>query len=299
MWAVAVSLSVVIPTHRRPEPLARCLDALARQEYPRDLFEVLVVDNRNPPGTVEPVVRAFEHRLAVRLVTEDTPGPAAARNAGARAAMAPVLAFTDDDCIPDPGWLRAIAEATDAHPDALIGGPALDEEPRGLWTAASRLVDDYFCAQQNADPAAMRFFPSNNLAMAKAAFQAVGGFDTHFPRAAGEDRDFCARWRASGRHLVSAPAARVRHAHPLSMRGFVRQQMNYGRGAFRFHARANGSGPGGVAFYAGLLAHPFREVRTARAAALLGLVLVSQAAVAAGYFSEMAFGGLKGFRSGD
>jgi GT2 family glycosyltransferase len=169
-------------------------------------------------------------------------------------------------------------------------------------------VHDYFCAQQNADPHALRFFPSNNLAMAKAAFQAVGGFDIHFPRAAGEDRDFCVRWRASGRHLVSAPDARVRHAHPLSMRGFVRQQMNYGRGAFRFHTRArtrtdsngaNGSRPGGLAFYAGLLADPFRRVPAARAAALLGLVLVSQAAVAAGYFSEMAFGGLKGFRSGD
>jgi GT2 family glycosyltransferase len=291
---VAVSISIIIPTFRRPEPLARCLDALTRQEYPRDQFEVVVVDNRNPPGTVEPVVRAFEDRLALRRVTEDTPGPAAARNAGAHTAAAPILAFTDDDCIPDPGWLRALGETLAVHPDALVGGTSLDLEPRGLCTAASRLVHDYFCAQQNADAGVPRFFPSNNLAVPKAAFHAVGGFDAHFPRAAGEDRDFCARWRASGRHLVSAPEARVRHAHPLSVRGFVRQQMNYGRGAFQYRSRA-----GGLGFYAGLLAHPFRQAKAPRAAALFGLVLVSQAAVAAGYFSEMAFGGLKGFRSGD
>ena len=75
--------------------------------------------------------------------------------------------------------------------------------------------------------------------------------------------------------------------------------MSYGRGAFRFHAARAGRGLAPLPFYAGLLAYPFRHAHAVRAAALAGLVVLSQAAVAAGYFWEMAFGGLKGLRSGD
>jgi len=294
-----VSVSVVIPTHGRPEALAACLEGLASQTCPRDLFEAVVVDNRNPPGLIESVAADYTARLRLRVVSEPIPGPAAARNTGARAATSTLLAFIDDDCVPEPGWIAALAAAHGQGPEALIGGTTIDGEPRGLCTSASRLVLDYFCARANADPRDPRFFPSNNLAAPAVPFHAAGGFDTRFARAAGEDRDFCDRWRARGGQLRHAPEAVVRHVHPLTIRTFVRQQMSYGRGAFRFHSAHAGRGLAPLPFYAGLLAYPFRHARAVRAAALAGLVVVSQAAVAAGYFWEMAFGGLKGLRSGD
>ena len=291
-------LSVVIPTYERPAALTGALEALCAQTYPRERFEVIVVDNA---GGAETVVRPFEARLPVRALRETRRGPAAARNTGARAARGTLLAFTDDDCRPAPEWLAALAEAASAAPGALIGGRTVDlPSPSGMCTRASRLVLDYFCERQNADPARPRFFPSNNLAVPKEAFETIGGFDASFPRAAGEDRDLCERWRAAGRPLVHAPQALVRHAHALAFRSFVRQQVSYGRGAFRFRAAGPGRPLGPPAFYAGLLACPFRHAGPVRGAALAGLVLVSQAAVAAGYVSERLAGltGLKALRAG-
>src|SRR5947209_16629356 len=99
--------SVVIPTCRRPALLGRCLDALAAQTLPPEDYEILVADDAADDAT-RARVESFAARVpvAVRyLAVSDTHGPAAARNVGRRAARAPVVAFTDDDTIPDPGWL--------------------------------------------------------------------------------------------------------------------------------------------------------------------------------------------------
>jgi GT2 family glycosyltransferase len=295
-----VRITVVVPTFRRPDALAACLDALAQQTLARAEYEVVVVDNATPP-TASGTVRAFEARLDLRGVHEPARGPAAARNSGARVARAPHIAFTDDDCRPEPGWLAALAEAIERDPTALIGGETLDGRPENLCSAASHLLVSHFTARQNVDLTAPAFFPSNNLAAPARELAALGGFDARFPRAAGEDRDLCERWRAHGRRLVHAPQAVVRHAPSLTLWGFLRQQMAYGRGACALHgADAPRPRPGrrfqGPAFYAGLLAQPYRIARLPRATALTGLVLLSQAAVAAGYLAEGA--GLKGFRSG-
>ncbi|HEY8976666.1 MAG TPA: glycosyltransferase family 2 protein, partial [Burkholderiaceae bacterium] len=106
------SLSVVIPTYRRPALLARCLDALLAQSLPGHAFEVIVVDD----GCTEDT-RACCSEVAIRscrrggpviryLRPQGTRGPAAARNRGWRAAQGRVVAFTDDDTVPDPDWLR-------------------------------------------------------------------------------------------------------------------------------------------------------------------------------------------------
>ena len=126
-------------------------------------------------------------------------------------------------------------------------------------------------------------------------FRALGGFDTGFPLAAGEDRELCDRWLRHGHRLLYAPEAVVFHAHALSPRRFWRQHFNYGRGAFHFHqARARAGGSGGrvrvepPSFYLNLLRYPLARARGRRAAALTALLVVSQIANAAGYFRERA-----------
>ncbi|HEX6362166.1 MAG TPA: glycosyltransferase, partial [Albitalea sp.] len=102
-------ISVVIPTCRRPELLARCLAAVLTQSIARDAYEVVVVDDGHDDAT-----RAAVERLqpaggapALRYLRPARGrGPAVARNAGWRAARAPVVAFTDDDTIPDARWLE-------------------------------------------------------------------------------------------------------------------------------------------------------------------------------------------------
>ncbi|MFP4643769.1 MAG: glycosyltransferase family 2 protein [Spirochaetales bacterium] len=93
-------VSVIVPTYRDWERLRRCLDALERQTYPKDRFEVVVVNN-DPDGSVPDLPNSSN----VRMLTEPRPGSYAARNTAIHNARGEVLAFTDSDCIPDKDWL--------------------------------------------------------------------------------------------------------------------------------------------------------------------------------------------------
>jgi GT2 family glycosyltransferase len=197
-----------------------------------------------------------------------------------------LLAFTDDDCAPDPGWLNAFAGCLAPGAGRAAGGRTINALPANPYSAASQGLVDYLYSHFNRDPARARFLTSNNLAVPARDFRALGGFDERFTLAAGEDRDFCARWLCSGRQMVYLPAARVYHAHPLSPRTFFRQQFNYGRGAFYFHRlrQAGESRREPPAFYLKLLSHPFSAgSRRARDAGQALLMAFSQLAIAAGY----------------
>src|SRR5690242_16282570 len=95
--------SVVVPTYNRPQPLSRCLDALARLYYPREQFEVIVVDDGSTESLAA-LVKNFQERLDIRYLREEHAGPGMARNVGAAHARGEYLAFTDDDCAPCPDW---------------------------------------------------------------------------------------------------------------------------------------------------------------------------------------------------
>jgi GT2 family glycosyltransferase len=147
-------------------------------------------------------------------------------------------------------------------------------------------------ARLNADPAQARFVASNNLSLPTDRFRAIDGFDTTFTLAAGEDRELCDRWLAHGGRLIYAPEALVRHAHALTPVGFWRQQFHYGRGAAHIrrvrHAEP-GLGHGGfepASFYLDLLRYPASRAHGRRAAALVALMVLSQAAIAAGMLWE-------------
>ncbi len=283
--------SIIIPTYARPAPLAACLQSLARLDYPRDRFEVIVVDDGGTPPP-EAVVASFRDRLDVMLLTHARAGPAAARNAGAAKARGKFLVFTDDDCAPAPDWLRTLASRFVVAQTRAIGGRTLNALPHNVYSTTSHLIVEYLYTYYNADPARPRFFTSNNLALPRDRFHEIGGFDTTFPHAAAEDREFCERWLHHGYPMAWAPETLVYHAHALTFRTFWRQHFNYGRGAFRFHrlraergARHLGLEP--LSFYLNLLRHPFSQARSPHALVLATLVMVSQAAIAAGLLWEV------------
>ena len=220
-------------------------------------------------------------------------GPAAARNHGALSTDAELIAFTDDDCAPEPGWLLALARALAGAPGAVAGGRTLNGLPGAFCPEASQLllehVVDWFME------AGRPFFASNNLALPAALFAELGGFDPGFHLAAGEDREFCDRAFERGVEFRPARGAVVRHCHRLGPIGFTRQHFNYGRGAWRFRLRRarRGSGGGRIEpprFYAALLARPFRAGRGLAAVPLSLLLGWSQAANAAGFFHERWLG---------
>lgn len=196
------AVSVIIPVHGDRGLLARTLDCLDAQDLDAD-WEILVVDN----GDNRDLDSTVAGRGRVRVVCETAPGSYAARNAGIAASTAPVLAFTDADCLPRPHWLRAgIAALDGAGPGCFVGGRIhVVTGPRptgpGLWDSLNGLRQDRYVAQGWAATA--------NLVVARETVARVGVF-------AGEmlssgDREWGTRATAAGVRAVYSADAEVDH----------------------------------------------------------------------------------------
>ena len=274
----------MIPTYGRPRQLAECLRSLARLDYPRDRLEVVVVDDGSPMA-LDDVVAPFQSHLPLTLMLQKNAGPSAARNAGAERATGEYLAFTDDDCLPDPGWLRTLAGVWAESPDCMVGGLTLNGAA-SLCSATSQLIVDVVYRHYNADPAHARFIASNNMALPARGFREIGGFDPSF-RAA-EDRELCDRWLYHGHRIIYAPRARVHHIRPMNAAAFCRQHFQYGRGAEQFSRRRAERGSGhfmvearfhlDVGNWLWFPLSSVRPTRRAQVAALLGLWQISNLA---------------------
>jgi glycosyltransferase involved in cell wall biosynthesis len=282
--------SIIIPTYNRPQQLTNCLKAIDCIDYPRDRFEVIIVDDGSPMS-LDNVVAPFQQRLTIELIRQDNAGPAAARNTGSAHAKGQFLAFTDDDCQPDPHWLQAFDRGFTEFPHALLGGYTINQLSDNIYAEASQLLLDYIYDYYNSAADRPLFFASNNIAVAAAQFHTLGKFDTTFPLAAAEDREFCDRCLDRDCPLVSLPAARVTHAHHLNLGSFWRQHLNYGRGAFHFHKiRAQKKSAQikvePLSFYFQLLTYPLRHRSVGFGSVLASLFFVSQVANVAGFFWE-------------
>lgn len=257
-------ISVVVPTRDRPEALARCLAALARQRTPQTPLEIVVVDDGG--GAVAP---------GAQVVRAGGRGPAAARNLGARAARGDVVCFVDDDCVPAPGWAQALAGAC-VDGGAAAGDTIADPGAGAPATAAQLLTNTLMLSGREpaTGGATLRFAPTCNLACDAATLRSLP-FDESFALAAGEDREWCARLVAGGTALRHVPAAVVVHHPQFGLPGLVRQQLRYGRGVVDF--KATGGALAGSDFYRRLArATAHADPRTAACVAL------AQASVAAG-----------------
>lgn len=195
-------ISVIVPHLNQPAALARLLDSLDAQRPGNVPFEVIVADN----GSRCPLPAKIADREGLRVVVEHTPGPGPARNAGVRAATGAILAFTDCDCIADPGWIAAIArhfaEATAAP---VIGGEVVIAV-RGTRSDAIEAFEAIYGYRQQMYITRDRYAATCNLAMRRAAFDAVGGFGG---LDIAEDRDWGTRAHALGWAHAFVPEMRI------------------------------------------------------------------------------------------
>jgi GT2 family glycosyltransferase len=164
-----LDITVVAPTYQRADRLARLVDALERQDHPADRFEVVVVDDASTDHTQE-VLEAAVARGAIDLRPlrmDRNGGPAPARNRGWRSANAPVVAFIDDDCTPDPSWVGAMVRAFERNDRLGVaqGHTRAPDGPRGAWTIAREIGDE------------TPWFEGCNIAYRWDALDATGGFD--------------------------------------------------------------------------------------------------------------------------
>lgn len=201
--------SVVIPTYRRPHLLMQCLNHLVRQVFPSDQFEIIVADDAADELT-ERMVRRFQDEMlqhCVRYVpVRGQHGPAAARNVGWKMARGPIIAFTDDDCLPAANWLSAGVDRLEAGADAAWGA---------LVMPLPRLPTDY---ELNASKLATAVFVTANCFCNRELLNAIGGFDPRFTAAWREDSDLYFSLLDHGANIVHAKDAVV--IHPIRQAGW-------------------------------------------------------------------------------
>ncbi|WP_134090516.1 glycosyltransferase family 2 protein [Olivibacter sp. XZL3] len=195
-------LSVVIPTYKRPALLARCLEALSRQTLDRHLFHILVVgdgydkETEDLIATLHPV---FGDRLTY-LYTACKMGPAAARNKGWLHADSTLIAFTDDDCIPDQLWLQEIVDAYQDEEEIVYTGSVVVPTPEN--------PTDF---EKNTAQLEVAEFITANCICTKKALHRVGGFDERFKMAWREDSDLHFKFLRAQIPIVKLKKAVVIH----------------------------------------------------------------------------------------
>ncbi|HEY3258213.1 MAG TPA: glycosyltransferase [Gemmatimonadaceae bacterium] len=281
-----LDVSIVIPTYARPEQLRSCLAALQSIPYRHDRLEVIVVDDGGP-RPLEPIVAEFQDVLAIQLLTQHNGGPGKARNLGASVAGAKFLVFIDDDCVPSAAWLSALVGELKANPGCLAAGPVLNALTGNRYSTASQLIATFVAEHYASGRGKEQFFTTNNFALSAERFAELGGFDTSIPSATAEDKEFCDRWRERGYKMAWLPSAIVYHAHELTLRGFLRQHYNYGRGILSFRLRRRQRGaqdllPEPFSFYGRLIFHPLRKPEYSSRGVSVALIMLSQIATVAG-----------------
>ena len=203
---MTIEVSVVVPTFNRPQLLERCLEGLAAQAFDPSAYEIVIADDAASEDTRRQVEewqsRCLQTGPAIHYVpVRKTRGPAAARNAGWRFAQGRVIAFTDDDCTPQPEWLAAGTRA--------IGKGASGASGRILMPLPADPTD----YERDAAGLATAQFVTANCFYLRSALEAVGGFDERFTMAWREDSDLWLTLMERGETLVSADDAVV--VHPL------------------------------------------------------------------------------------
>lgn len=243
-------VSVVIPTRDRPESVARTVAGIAAGGYPRDGYEVVVVDNASGSDTrVDPGALAGAGKGgSLRVVREPVPGGSSARNRGLREARGRLVVFADDDVDADPGWLTAIVRP---FSDERVGGVAGLTMPGQLQTRAQLWFEGFGGFMRGFErrvyeldrpPPDRPLFPftlgdlgsGQNMAFRRDLLRELGGFDTALgtatPTLAGEDLDAMLRVLLAGHRVVYEPAAVVRHEHQREYEQLRRRIWGYGVG---------------------------------------------------------------------
>jgi glycosyltransferase involved in cell wall biosynthesis len=219
-----VRFTIVVPVHNTSAHLEGCIAALRAQDYPHERFEILMVDNNSTDGSSGILRRA----TGIRVLSETTPGSYAARNRALREARGELIAFTDSDCFPDTGWLRAIEGAFENPRTQVALGRRRPGRDRGLI----RLLADYENKKDehvfSSDSSDAYYGFTNNMGVRRATMDKYGPF---VERSRGSDTIFVRRVVEGERceSVAYEPAMRIAHAEVEGVAAYYKKMYTYGR----------------------------------------------------------------------
>jgi glycosyltransferase involved in cell wall biosynthesis len=217
-------VSVVVIVLNRAKKIGACLDSLVRQTYPKDRFEIVVVDNGSTDGTVE-IVKSYP----VRLIHEPVRGYSPARNSGVRAARGEMVAFTDSDCMAAPDWIVELVKPFADPKVGVVGGSVqtYSEEPTMVenFIESAGFVGPPQCDMNGIFP----FIITANAAYRRKTLVEAGLFNTSLPSC--EDVDMSRTVQVMlGQRAQLVPTAIVYHWHRQDVAALVKMMRRNGYG---------------------------------------------------------------------
>ncbi|TKJ41606.1 hypothetical protein CEE37_03305 [candidate division LCP-89 bacterium B3_LCP] len=207
-------ISVIIPAYNAEKTLPYTLRALQNQTLPRELYEVIVVDDASTDGT-----GAVAREFGVRYRRQHKEGPAAARNLGVRIARGDIVLFTDSDCIPREDWIEKMVKPFEDTRIAGVMGRYLTRQKDFAARFVQLEFEERFSILDKVDN--IDLVPSFAAAFRREIFEEVGGFDAHYPLANNEDVELSYKIASRGYRMVFCNDAIVYHRHPSNWKKYL------------------------------------------------------------------------------
>jgi glycosyltransferase involved in cell wall biosynthesis len=219
-----MDISVIVPFNNAERYLHKCIDALLRQTYPSDRYEVIMVDNNSTDSSADIVRRCSR----VKLLSETRPGAYAARNLGVIHAKGDIVAFTDADRAPSSDWLERIALAMQCSGTVLIQGSVEFAHDSFGLSVLTAYEAEKAATVFSGDDREIYYGYTGNMAVRRCVLEIVGPF---LEMARGSDVVFLQRVidRYSCQAVRYVPEVRVRHLEIESVLSWYRKLFTYGR----------------------------------------------------------------------
>lgn len=216
-------VSVVVPVYNGERTIQACIDSLMAQDYPQDLYEILIVDNNSTDRTCEIVGRCPVELLHERKVQTSY----AARNTGIRHVNGEIVAFTDADCIAEGNWLRELVSPFTNPEVGGVGGQVLDAPPANIVETFLYSMKPFSGYQT--ESIFLPILMTLNAAYRRDALLAVGLFNQDLYTGADIDLSWRVQLR-TGAKVVHTRNAIVFHKHRVTLTGMARQLHRHGFG---------------------------------------------------------------------
>lgn len=212
-------ISVIIPIYNGEGVIADCLESLLNQNYPKNKYEIIVVDDGSTDNTVN-VVSKFK---GVKLIRQKHRGPAAARNLGVKKSKGNIVLFTDADCVPSKNWIKNMLEP---FKNKEIVGVAGTYKTLNKKSLIARFVGYEITKRHEKlkKKIFIDFIATYSAAYRKNIFLKFNGFDEEFTTATGEDPELSFKINKSGYKMVFQPEAFVYHRHPNTLLKLLRKK---------------------------------------------------------------------------
>ena len=223
------TVSIIIPTKNNGDILEKCLASIQNLDYPKDEYEVIIVDGHSTDGTVE-IVKKY----GCKVVYEDKGRISYARDLGVKHAEGEFIAFTDADCVVDRNWLKELIRHFADENVAAVGGPNITPEDD---TEFARCVGEVlsFLSKPGAryglrEERRREIYhnPTCNVMYKKEVLEEVGGFNHNLITVDDEELDY--RIRRKGYKILYTPKAIVYHYRRPTWKKFAKMAWNYGIG---------------------------------------------------------------------